>query len=161
MSLGERMTAASNRFFGRVRHPQALQAAAQPGTAAGLEAFARAKYALLTTFRRDGTPVPTPVWFGIADGKLYARSEASVGKVKRIRADAHARVAPCTVRGKPLGPATEATARVLDDAEAQHAEAALQANYGLGRRIYESGGERLGIDTVYLEIVPTSPGEAP
>jgi PPOX class probable F420-dependent enzyme len=156
VSVGERFGAASNRVYARIRHPQAFEAAAETGTAGDFSAFAGRKYALLTTFRRDGTPVPTPVWFGVAEGRLYVRSEAKVGKVKRIRNDAHVRVAPATVRGKPLGPTTEATARVLAPEEEERAEAALAANYGLFRRVYESGGERMSIDTLYLELTPAA-----
>ena len=84
MSVGERIAAASNRFYLRIRHPQAFETAAQEGTATDVSAFAGRKYALITTFKRDGTPIPTPVWFGVADGRLYLRCEATVGKVKRI-----------------------------------------------------------------------------
>ena len=157
MSIGDRFAAASNRFFLRIRHPEAFRAAAQEGTRSDLDAFVKRKYALLTTFRRDGTPVPTPVWFGVADGKLYVRSESDIGKVKRIRANGRARVAPCDSRGKPLGPTTEATARVLPTAEEPLAERALSANYGLFRKLYERGGGALGVNTVYLEVTPGSP----
>jgi PPOX class probable F420-dependent enzyme len=40
------------------------------------------KYCLLSTFRQNGEAVPTPVWFGLAYGKVYIRTEAGVGKVK-------------------------------------------------------------------------------
>jgi uncharacterized protein len=95
------------------------------------------------------------VWFGLGADRLYVRSEADVAKVKRIRNDPRVRVAPCTVRGRPLGPPAEGLARVLNDpAEEQDAEAALQANYGLGRRVYEGAGAVMGIAAVYLEITP-------
>ena len=114
------------------------------------------KYCLLVTYKRRGEAVPTPVWFGLADGKLYVRSEANVAKVKRIRNDLHVRVAPCTARGKPLGPPAEGQARVLDEpSDEAKAEAALQANYGLGRKVYEGAGGALGVKAVYLEITPT------
>ena len=113
------------------------------------------KYCLLVTYKRSGEAVPTPVWFGLGDGKLYVRSEANVAKVKRIRNDPRVRVAPCTARGKPLGPPAEGLARVLDQhVDSELAEVALQANYGLGRKIYEGAGGALGIETVYLEIAP-------
>ena len=113
------------------------------------------KYCLLVTYKRSGEAVPTPVWFGLGDGKLYVRSEADVAKVKRIRNNPEVRVAPCTMRGKPLGPPAEGRARVLDQSgDRQRAEAALQANYGLGRKIYERAGGAFGIETVYLEITP-------
>ena len=153
-SIGERIAAASNRFYLRIRHPEAFEAAAREGTATDLDAFVGRKYALVTTFKRDGTPIPTPVWFGVANGKLYFRSEADLGKLKRIRHDSHVRVAPCTVRGRPLGPTTEADARVLRPGEADVAEAALSANYGRGRKVYEGAGDRMGIETAYVEVTP-------
>jgi uncharacterized protein len=155
MTVGERVAAASNRFYLRVRHPEAFRAAAEPGTQHELSGLTGHRYCLLTTFRRDGTPVPTPVWFGIADGRLYVRTEAAVGKVKRIRPDPHVRVAPCTFRGRPLGPTVDGSGRVLPAAEEERAERAIAANYGLGRRLYEGAGGGLGIDLVYLEVVPT------
>jgi PPOX class probable F420-dependent enzyme len=107
------------------------------------------------TYRRTGEAVPTPVWFGLAEGNVYVRSEADVAKVKRIRNDAHVRVAPCTVRGKPVGPVAEGLARVLGEpSDEAKAEAALQANYGLGRKVYQRAGGALGVEVVYLEITP-------
>ncbi len=82
------------------------------------------------------------------------RTERAVGKTKRIRANGRARLAPSNMRGKPLGPAADGVARVLEESEWPRAEVALESNYGLGRKVYESQGERLGIDTVYLEIAP-------
>ncbi len=122
----------------------------------GFEHLRTHKYCLLVTYKRSGEAVPTPVWFGLADGKLFIRSEANVAKVKRIRNDPQVRLAPCTVRGKPVGPPAEGRARVLDQpSDEQKAEAALQANYGLGRKLYEGAGGALGVGTVYLEITPT------
>lgn len=114
------------------------------------------KYCLLVTYKRDGEPVATPVWFGLAGGKLYVRSDADAAKVKRIRNGSRARVGPCTARGKPLGPPAEGRARVLDEpSNVAAAEAALEANYGLGRRLYERAGEAMGVEAVYLEVAPT------
>jgi uncharacterized protein len=159
MSVSERLAAASNRFYSRIRHPDALRAAAQAGTARDLSALQRHKYCLLTTFRRSGEGVPTPVWFGLADGRAYVRSESDAGKVKRIRNNGRVTVAPCTVRGKPLGPVAEGRARILPASEEAGAEAALQANYGLFRRVYERGVDTVGVKTVYLEITPAAKDE--
>ena len=66
-----------------------------------------ARYVSLATFRRDGRAVETPVWFAPHQGRLYVFSEATAGKVKRLRNDPRARVAPCNVsgrrRGSPVG----------------------------------------------------------
>jgi uncharacterized protein len=127
----------------------------RPAHGGGLDDLRGRKYRVLVTYKRSGEPVPTPVWFGLGDGKLYVRSEAGVAKVRRIRNDPRVRVAPCTVRGKPLGSPAMGHARVLDStADEARAERALRANYGLGRRVYEGVGGPLGVDTVYLEIAP-------
>jgi PPOX class probable F420-dependent enzyme len=108
---------------------------------------------LLVSFRRDGTPVPTPLWFASAGDVLYARSEADVGKVKRIRRDPRVLVAPCDGRGRPLGPSHEAQARVLASHELLAAETLLAARYGMARRVLERVFFR-GRQFAYLEVRP-------
>jgi uncharacterized protein len=104
--------------------------------------------------------VPTPIWFGLDDaGKLYVRTGRDVAKVRRIRNNPRVRVAPCTLRGKPLGPPVEGTARVLPAEDEERAEAALKGNYGLGRRLYEGVGDAVaGVDAVYIEVTPGAQG---
>jgi PPOX class probable F420-dependent enzyme len=114
------------------------------------------KHCLVVTYRRSGAAVPTPVWCGMADGILYFRSERRVGKIKRIRANEQVLVAPCDSRGKPLGPAAEGRARILPAEEEPRAEAAIQANFGIGRRMYESVAMNLGPEGVYVEVAPTA-----
>jgi PPOX class probable F420-dependent enzyme len=63
------------------------------------------KYLSLTTYRRDGTPVSTPVWFVEEDGRLFVITAASSYKAKRLRRNPAAMVAPCTARGVPTGDA--------------------------------------------------------
>jgi hypothetical protein len=63
-------------------------------------------------------------------------------------------VAPCDNRGKPLGPAAEGIARILPPEEETPAERAIQANFGLGRRLYEGVAMNLGPEGVYVEVVP-------
>jgi uncharacterized protein len=155
------VTSLPNRFYRWIRHPSAHSPAGEEGTLPGFEHLRGHKYCLLVTYKRSGEAVPTPVWFGLGDGKLYVRTEAAVAKVMR-RNDPQVRVAPCTVRGKPLGPPAEGRAGVLDEASEEDAEAALRANYGLGPKVYEGAGGALGAETVYLEITParTPPGAA-
>jgi uncharacterized protein len=114
------------------------------------------KRSLLVTYRRDGTPVPTPVWAAEADGHLYVRTERASGKVKRLRNDSRLLVAPCTVRGKPLGSPFEATARMVSLAEEPAAERALSTRYGLGRAIFEWTMDVMRVDMGYLEITPAN-----
>jgi uncharacterized protein len=112
------------------------------------------KRSLLVTYRRDGTPVPTPVWAAEAGGRLYVRSERTAGKVKRLRRDRRMLVAPCTVRGRPLGAPFEATATVLAPTQEPLAERALAARYGLGRALFERAMDLMRVDMCYLEITP-------
>jgi PPOX class probable F420-dependent enzyme len=145
----------ANRFYDRIRHPAARSLGGEPRTVSGFDHLQGHKYCLLVTYKRSGEPVPTPVWFGLAEGKLYVRSDANAAKVKRIRNDPRSRVAPCTSRGKPLGPPAEGRARILNQqSDSDTAEAALRANYGLGRRIYEGASDALGPKTVYVEVTP-------
>jgi uncharacterized protein len=145
----------ANRFYHWIRHPSARSLAGAEGMVSGFGHLQGHKYCLLVTYKRNGEAVPTPVWFGLGEEELYVRSEANVAKVKRVGNDPRVRVAPCTVRGKPVGLPAEGRARVLEEpSEVKEAEIALQANYGVGRRLYEGIGGVLGVDTVYLEITP-------
>ena len=150
---------AQNNFYDRIRSPAAQRAAtAAPSTDTTFDSLRGHKYALVVTFKRDGNAVPTPVWFGLdGEGRMYFRTGANVAKVKRIRNNPRVLVAPCTLRGKPRGASIEGTARVVPAAEKEHAEAAIQSNYGLGRRLYENAGDAVGGDEAYVEITPVMP----
>jgi uncharacterized protein len=140
------------------RGARTILAAPRSGSARELAA---SKRTLLVSFRRDGTPVPTPVWAAPALGPageapiLYVRSERASGKLKRLRRDPRVLLAPCTVRGRPLGAPLEASARVLEEpAQELLAERALAARYGLGRELFERAMDLLRVDMCYLELRP-------
>ena len=154
MSLAERASDLSYRFYGAIRHRRASELAQGAPGATGFDHLEGHKYGLLITYRRSGEGVPTPVWFGLRDGKVYVHTEPRTAKAKRIRANPRVRFAPCTMRGKPRGEAAEGRARILPAEETESAEAAIQANYGLGRRLYEQPLTRSSLDWVYLEISP-------
>jgi uncharacterized protein len=152
---GRRLPAAlpSARMAARTapRGAREIVRAPRVGTLADLE---RHKRTLLVTYRRVGTPVPTPVWAAAADGLLYVRSERSSGKLKRLRNDGRLLIAPCTVRGEPLGAPLEARARMLTAEQEPLAERTLAARYGLGRELFERAMDVLRVDMCYLEITP-------
>jgi PPOX class probable F420-dependent enzyme len=90
------------------------------------------KYVLFTTFRKDGTPVPTPVWAAPDGERLVVWSERKAGKVKRIRRDGAAKIQACDLRGKQThGPELDVTARLLGDDELERVRKALARKYGL------------------------------
>ena len=66
----------------------------------------------LETYRRNGEPVRTPVWFLEENGVLYVHTDDSTGKVKRIRQNPKVRVAPSHFRGKPKADYVDARAEV-------------------------------------------------
>jgi PPOX class probable F420-dependent enzyme len=84
---------------------------------------------LLTTHKRDGTSVGTPVHIAVAGPVAYVRTFEPSGKVKRMRRDPTVEIAPSTVRGKVRGPALAAHARIHEGAEATPAIAAITAKY--------------------------------
>jgi PPOX class probable F420-dependent enzyme len=97
-------------------------------------------YVSLTTFRKDGTPVATPVWFATADNHdVVIRTAPDAGKVKRIRNNPRVTLTPCDVRGRlrPGAPTVEATARLLDRGSDEERAAArlLAAKYWMVRII--------------------------
>jgi hypothetical protein len=104
------------------------------------EAFAKARYLSLTTFRRDGRAVATAVWF-VPDGdRLLVLTGATTGKAKRLRNDPRVLVAPSDMRGRPSAEATEATARLQDAAGTAATLAAVKRRYGiLGRFFFRRG----------------------
>ncbi|MBB2946596.1 hypothetical protein FB565_006364 [Actinoplanes lutulentus] len=96
------------------------------------EELRAAKYVLLTTFRRDGSAVSTPVWILPAPGdELAIWTGEDTGKIKRIRRDNRVTLAPCTVRGRVLGETVEATARIGSREQTHWAARRILRKYGL------------------------------
>jgi uncharacterized protein len=95
-----------------------------------LTPFATQRYLSLESFKRDGTPIQTPVWFAEEQGVLYVYTLANAGKVKRIRRNSRIRLAPCTMRGTVIGPWVEAEATIVDATTAAHGHALLRQKYG-------------------------------
>lgn len=90
------------------------------------------KYVLLTTFRKDGTPVPTPVWAASDGAELVVWSERKAGKVKRIRRDGAVQVQACDLRGQRThGPELTGTARLLDEEGTERVRKLIARKYGL------------------------------
>ncbi|WP_026423657.1 PPOX class F420-dependent oxidoreductase [Actinokineospora inagensis] len=89
------------------------------------------KYLLVTTYRRDGTAVPTPVWVARDGADLVAWTVRDSGKVKRIRAGCRVEVGPCDVRGRPLGESSTVKARLLDAADTDRVRKLIQRKYGV------------------------------
>ena len=64
-----------------------------------LEQFTDQKYINLETYRKDQTPVKTPVWFIINNDRINITTKETTGKVKRLRNNQTARIAICSIKG--------------------------------------------------------------
>jgi len=88
------------------------------------------RFISLTTKRKSGETVATPVWFARVDDRLLVGTFSDSGKVRRLRHDPGVQVAPCNFRGLVKGPYIEATAEILPQDDHAEAEAALGDEYG-------------------------------
>jgi PPOX class probable F420-dependent enzyme len=130
------------------------------GTAAvpALAPFVRQKTVLLTSYRRDGRPVGTPVSIAVDGDRAVFRSFEKAWKTRRIGNNPTVAVTPSTARGAPIGPAIQATARRLDGAEARHAGRLLARKQPLLHGLlvpltHRVGRARTG-STVHFEVTP-------
>lgn len=98
-----------------------------------LDELGRARYISLTTYRRDGTGVATPVWVVRADDELWVWTRDDSWKVKRLRRDQRVRVVGCDVRGRvaPGAVPCDGTARLLPDTEMPRLRKLLGRKYRL------------------------------
>jgi PPOX class probable F420-dependent enzyme len=87
------------------------------------------KYLSLTSFRRDGTGVATPVWFVATGGRLLVETDAASYKLRRIRRDPRVRIAPCTATGHLRGIPAPARAELLPDIEVARVERLMARKY--------------------------------
>jgi len=103
-----------------------------------------ARYVSLTSFKRDGTPVPVPVWIApLADGRAGFTTDAGSFKVRRIRQNPAVELRPCDVRGRVAAgaAAVPATAAVVDagpDHDLVHR--AVAEKYGIQFTLVHLGG---------------------
>jgi PPOX class probable F420-dependent enzyme len=97
------------------------------------------KYVSITSFRRDGTGVATPVWFVQEGGRLLVQTGASSGKVKRIRRNPRVMIAPCGATGRLRAEPVPAVAELLPAAE-------------LGR-VQQLMGRKYRIDLIFIKPV--------
>lgn len=122
--------------------------------ATALDTLAAGKYLLITSYRKNGTPVATPVWV-VRDGDtLGAWTAADSWKVKRIRARGDVLVGPCDLRGRPTGKQIPATAEICDLETTARYRTLIARKYGLTGRLTLLGSRlRRGLDeTVGIRI---------
>lgn len=114
--------------------------------------FKNHQFMNLTTFRKSGAAVSTPVWFAQDGNRLVMTTSATAGKARRIRNNPRVELAPSDMRGKLLGDAVPAQARILQGDEAKAAEKLLKKKYGLQWTMFGLAGRN---DVrIFIEITP-------
>jgi PPOX class probable F420-dependent enzyme len=120
-----------------------------------LERFVKTRQVLLTTYRKDGTPVGTPVNIAVDGPVGYVRTWGATGKIKRIRNNPQVEIAPCTGRGKPTGEPLRMTARILEGEESERAGRAIEAKHPvLQGRIVPWYHRWKHLVTTHIELTP-------
>ncbi|MFF4470001.1 PPOX class F420-dependent oxidoreductase [Streptomyces sp. NPDC001599] len=125
---------------------------------ASLARLGAGKYLLVTTYRKNGTPVATPVWVVLDGAALGVWTVADSWKVKRVRNRADVLVGPCDVRGRPTGEQVPGTAEICDAATTARYRQLLARKYGVVGRLTLLGSRlRRGLDgTLGIRVTLTS-----
>jgi PPOX class probable F420-dependent enzyme len=124
---------------------------------AGFGPLESSKTALLTTFRRGGEAVATPLSIALADGRAYFVTALDSGKARRLAHTARVTLAPCTISGRVTGETVAGRARRLDPEERKRtAKGLLKPTGGLfwSLVMYRLQGKNM----VLFEVVPEAPG---
>jgi uncharacterized protein len=109
----------------------------------------------LTTYRRDGRPVSTPVNVAVDGERVYFRTYEQAGKFKRLRNDPRADVAPSDFRGNPTGPSTAARVRLLSGADDARAAELIDRKHTIFQRLLVRTAHRVrGFKTRHFELLP-------
>jgi len=110
------------------------------------------QYISLTTYRKTGEAVPTPVWFAREGERLVVMTLATSGKAKRIRSNGRVTIAPCDARGTLRGDEFPAQARILSATDNEAANRLIHGKYGFIKRLFDL--MQRGRERAYIEITP-------
>jgi uncharacterized protein len=126
--------------------------------AGAFDKFVHQRTVLLTTYRRDGTPVGTPVNIVVDGDRAFVRTFDTAWKLKRIQNNPTVEIAPSTARGQSTGPAICARARVLGSTESDHASHELNKKYPILHGVLVPLAHRLqGYHAIHIELTPLAP----
>lgn len=102
------------------------------------------KYISLETYRKNGQPVKSPVWFVIENNLLYVITRSKTGKVKRLKNNLQVKFALCTMKGKITGEWISGTAKILDEKDTKEAVKMRDKKYGLIAKIAKFASKSKG-----------------
>lgn len=116
---------------------------------------------LLTSYRRDGRPVGTPISIAIVGDHAVFRTYDTAWKARRLAHTPRISVAPSTVKGTPTGPAIEAVARRIDGDEARAVTRALRRKHPILHGVLVPLGHRIRrYTTIYYRVDLPAPDPA-
>ena len=120
-----------------------------------LRPFVDQKTVVLTSYRRDGTPVPTAVNIAVDGNRAFAKTFAASGKYKRIRRNPDVTVAPSDFKGKPSGSALPMTAHFVEGADYELARKLVEGKHPFFQGVLVRLTHKLRHDTtVFMELKP-------
>ena len=133
-------------------------------TSSGVDARFPGKYLSVTSFKRDGTGVATPVWFVIENGRLLIHTDPQSFKARRIRQNPAVMIAPCSGSGRLRSDPVPANAEFLPESEMDHVGHLLERKYRIDRililplyrAVQRLRGAPAGTTNVALAITPTA-----
>ncbi len=137
---------------GRDRNPHGREPATSNGPQA-FEILEKRRYVRLTTYRKNGETVGSPVRFVLIDDRLYVTIPPRSAKMKWIRNDPRVLLVPCNARGVPLGASIEGVARIVQDTAPEHARTALRHRYRLELALFRLLGQH-DVGQIRLKIRP-------
>jgi uncharacterized protein len=112
---------------------------------ASWEPIMTARCIALTTYKKDGTPVTTPMWAGPKGGRILTSADFDAFKLKRIARNSRVEMAPCTIRGRVTGTFVPGVARVLNEAETVEALDVKKRKYFMFRIMVKFRKQQVGI----------------
>ncbi|HXW01910.1 MAG TPA: PPOX class F420-dependent oxidoreductase [Candidatus Nitrosotenuis sp.] len=113
--------------------------------------LAEHKYVNLETYKKNGQPVRTPVWFVINDGQIFVTTRPDTGKVKRLKNNQAVKIMPCGMKGESKGEWISGTARFANDSESENAVKLRNKRYGMRAKLVGMFAYR-GIKPVVIAI---------
>lgn len=125
-------------------------------TTAGLQDLAHQTFVALTTFRKSGAPVTTPMHLVEANGRVFFRTFSAAGKAKRLARNPDITLAPADIRGQVHGDALRASTHLVQGADEALARSAMKQGYPVSQRLIPLYHKLRGWKTLHYEVVPQS-----
>jgi PPOX class probable F420-dependent enzyme len=99
------------------------------------------KYISLITYKKNGDPIATQVWFVEEDEKMYIVTLQGRFKFKRIKNNPNVKIAPASMRGKPKGEYFDGIARILSDDESKPIIVLFKKKYRMFKMMFKEDRE--------------------